>query len=264
MIFLNRVKPNHTFIPFLLFALFFGVISPANAQVLNIEKYRTDTDSANVWSGSLSFGLDLTRQKNEVLQIRNESNLAYYSKNNVYMMINNFNLVKIGDELANDGYFHIRATFNRQSRWSPEAFSQYQYSENWGLRRRVLLGGGVLYDFIRSDHFSAGVMTGAMYEHEVWKASDSPRRQYDRLKSTTSILMRGRPAENIGLVLTGYYQAEPETFLEPRLTGDIQVQFNISRLVTFSVQFSTTYDHRPAPGVTDLIYSLKNNVIISF
>lgn len=238
-------------------------VSETNAQVLNVESYRSEADTAGSWSGSLQFGFSAAKQKSETIQLNNRSSASYFGSRDTYLFITNLNLLRIDDELISNGYVHLRSTFFYQSRWSPEAFTQYQYSQDWGLRRRNLLGGGIRYDFVESDDFTAGFTTGGMYEHEVWRAEDGPRQQFDRFKSTSSLLMRGNLSSNTTLYVVGYYQAEPTDFLNPRLTGNIDLRFRITRIVQFAAQFSTTYDYAPALEVPSWIYSFQNSIVIS-
>jgi len=247
-------------VAFIILAL---VGSPLHAQVLNVESYRAEADTAGSWSGSLQFGFAASKQKSETIQLNSRSSTSYFGERDSYLFITNINFLRIDDELISNGYIHLRSTLFYNNRWSPEAFTQYQYSQDWGLRRRNLLGAGVRYNFFDSDDFTAGFTTGAMYESEVWRSEDGPRQAFDRIKSTNSLLMRGNLSSNTTLYVVGYYQAEPADFFNPRLTGDVQLRFRISRIVQFSAQFSTTYDYAPAIDIQSWIYSFRNSIVIS-
>jgi len=236
----------------------------AEAQVLNVESHRAEADTARAWSGSLQFGFSATKRKSQTIQLNNRSSARYFGDQHSYMFITNLNLLRIDEETISNGYAHLRSTLYYANNWSPEAFTQFQYSQDWGLRRRYLAGAGIRYDFIQSDDFTAGITTGAMYEHEVWRAEDGPRQQFDRLKSTNSLLMRGNLSPTTTLFVVGYYQGEPTNFFTPRLTGDIELRFRITRLIQFGAQFSTTYDYAPALEVVSWIYSFRNNIVVSF
>ncbi len=244
-------------------ALFLFLPGMVAAQVLNVETYRTEADTIRTWTGSLSFGLTAAKQKSETIQLNNRTHAAYFGKRNAYLMLTNLNVLRIDDEVVSNGYAHLRTTFSNESRWSPEIFTQFQYSQDWGLRRRYLAGAAIRYDFITSDEFSAGLTTGGMYEHEVWKAEDGPRQVFDRFKSTSSLLMRGNISRDVQLNVVGYYQAEPTSFFTPRLTGDIELRFRISRFVQFGAQFTTTYDYAPPIEIVNWIYSFRNNIVIT-
>lgn len=232
----------------------------ASAQVLNVESYRSAVDTSKSWSGNLSFGFQASKQKTSSLQLNNRSNIRYVSDLHSYLMITNLNVLRIDDELVSNGYAHLRGTFFEPRRWSPEAFTQLQYSQDRGLKRRSLIGAVMHYQLIENKDFDAAFTTGGMYEYEVWNNDEVPRQQFDRFKSTSSLLMRGRLSSNTQLYVVGYYQATPGDFTNPRLTTDIQLQFRISRLVTVGAQFNTTYDYAPPLQTESWIYTFRNTV----
>lgn len=232
------------------------------AQVLNVESYRSPADTSGSWTGNLSFGFSASKQKSSSLQLNNRTNASYVSERDIYLLITNLNVLRIEDELVSNGYIHLRGTFWREHRWSPEAFTQYQYSQNRGLKRRNLIGGVMRYEVIQNDDFDAAITTGGMYEHEVWSSSDVPRQQFDRFKSTSSLLLRGRISSNTELYVVGYYQATPADFINPRLTADVQLRFRISRVVSVGAQFNTTYDYAPPLETESWIYTFRNTVSI--
>lgn len=249
--------------PVVLLILFCLMPVFASAQVLNVESYRSAADTSKTWSGNLSFGFQASKEQTSSLQLNNRSNMRYVSDLHSYLTITNLNVLRIDDELVSNGYVHLRGTFFVERRWSPEAFTQFQYSQDRGLKRRSLIGGVMHYEITSNDDFDAAFTTGGMYEHEVWNDDDVPGQQFDRFKSTSSLLMRGRLSSNTQLYIVGYYQATPGDFTNPRLTADIQLQFQISRLVTFGAQFNTTYDYAPPLQTESWIYSFRNTISLS-
>lgn len=257
-------RPLKTSVLLLLFLLALLLPAPGHAQVLNIESLRMDADTTRSWAGNFTFGFSAARQDKQTIQLNNRGALIHLGQTHSYLMLTSINLVTIDDELVNNGYFHLRSTLWHRKRWSPEIFTQLQYSEDWGLKRRTLFGGGIRHNTIRNPGFTAGVTTGLMYEHEIWNPEDFPRITYDRIKSTTSLLTRGQLSPTTNLYIVGYYQAEPQKFLSPRLTANVELRFQVSRIVRFSAQFTTTYDYNPPPGVESWIYTVGNNFSVVF
>jgi hypothetical protein len=123
----------------------------ADAQVLNVERFRSDADTADVWIGELKFDFSLNKQNTAVMALGNETNLARFTRNHVYYFLNQINLVMVDEKsLVSDGYFHIRGTYNRRKTWSPETFLQFQYNLNWGLKRRALAGATMRYKYLET------------------------------------------------------------------------------------------------------------------
>ncbi|AXJ02069.1 Protein of unknown function, DUF481 [Cyclonatronum proteinivorum] len=244
--------------------LYIADLRPASAQVLNIESLRMDADTSKTWAGSLTFGFSASKNDSETIQLSNDATLVHLGQTHSYLLLSSLNLISIDDELVNNGHIHLRGTLGYRQRWSPELFTQLQYSRDWGLKRRALLGGGIRHNTFQKEHFRAGITTGLMFEHEVWHPEEAPRAEYNRLKSTTSLLTRGKLTESTSLYIVGYYQAEPERFLSPRLTANVELRFTVSRYVRFNAQFSTTYDYNPVPDVESWIYSFRNSFTIVF
>lgn len=234
------------------------------SQVLNVERFRTDADTANVWLGELKFDFSLNKQNTSVLALGNETNLAHFTRRHVYYFLNQINLVMVDEKsLVSDGYFHLRGTFDRRNSWSPESFVQFQYNLNWGLKRRALAGATMRYRYLNTSAMRGSISTGLMIENEFWRESGEEAVEKNLIKSTTSLLIRGRIAEQAELVLMGYYQAPPESFFRPRVTGDAKLNLRISRNMTFTTQFVLTYDAEPLIDVTRVVYRLTNGIVIS-
>ncbi|MFN2374573.1 MAG: DUF481 domain-containing protein [Cyclonatronaceae bacterium] len=236
----------------------------ADAQVLNVERFRSDADTADVWIGELKFDFSLSKQNTTVMALGNETNLAHFTRNHVYYFLNQINLVMVDEKsLVSDGYFHIRGTYNRRKTWSPETFLQFQYNLNWGLKRRALAGATMRYKYLDTPAIRGSVSTGLMIENEFWRESDEPSVEKTLLKSTTSLLIRGRLTEQAEMVMIGYYQAPPASFFKPRITGDAKLNLKISSNLTFTTQFVLTYDADPLIDVTKVVYRLTNGIVIS-
>lgn len=248
-----------------LLPVFFLLLPHASrSQVLNVERFRTDADTANVWIGELKFDFSLNKQNTAVMALGNETNLARFTENHVYYFLNQINLVMVDEKsMVSDGYFHIRGTFNRRKIWSPETFLQFQYNLNWGLKRRALAGATMRYRYLSTSAMRGSISTGLMIENEFWRESGEPGVEKTLVKSTTSLLIRGRINEQAELVLIGYYQAPPASFFRPRVTGDAKLNLRISRNLTFTTQFVLTYDAEPLIDVTKVVYRLTNGIVIS-
>lgn len=238
---------------------------PARAQVLNVEKTRTDADTTG-WAGEIGLELSLTKFNDRILEIGNEANAAYLSPKHAYLFLSSTDLVDVdGSPVVSNGYFHFRSTFFRRKRWSPEAFIQYQYNENLGLKNRALAGIGIRFGFLSAPGISGYLATGLMGEYEEWsEGSDSRSIENRFLKSTSNLVLRGELNPRTSLLLTGYYQARPDKFFEPRITSESQLNLQISNALTYKVDFTLVYDTEPVIHTPRITYELKNGLIISF
>jgi len=259
----NGLIMNIRFFVFFSTIILFLFTSEAISQVLNVEKFRMDADTSNVWAGNLSFGFDLTKRSKQTLNLNNESDLVYLSRNHAYLLINDARIIKVDDNISNEGFTHLRATLFRRNTIAPELFAQYQYSQDWGLTNRILFGGTLRYMLVSSDLISVSLTTGGMYEYEKWSPENLDKVINRKFKSTNSLNVRGKLAEHVSILVLGYYQAPFQDFFSPRLTGDISFVFSVSRVIRFSAGFNVLHDAKPVEGVESWTYEFKNRLIIS-
>ena len=252
------------FIKTLIFISLF-IISPAlHAQLLNVESVRVNSDSAG-WNGSLEFDLSLNRYNEDVFEFTNASNLSYFSKRHAYMLLNKLKFVNLnGNSLISSGYIHLRSTFSRKEKLSPELFLQYQYNNNLGLNNRALAGAGIKYRFYRSDNWQASISTALMGEYEEWQLNDQASIENEFLKSTSNISLRGKISETARFKLIGYYQARPDKFFKARSILESGLQMDLSKRVAVSINFVASYDAAPIIDIPNLTYELSNGFLIRF
>lgn len=235
----------------------------AKAQLLNVESVRTNADSAG-WHGELEFDMSLNRYNERVLQFTNESNLSFFSHQHAYMLLNRLKFVNIdGNSLISSGYIHLRSTFLRNERWSPEIFLQYQYNNNLGLNNRGIAGAGVKYKLFENELWTANISTAVMMEHEVWQLDNQPSIKNDYLKSTSNVSLRGKVSDSSTFLLIGYYQARPDQFLEARSIFESRLKVNITKQVALSVGFTASYDAAPVIDIPSWTYELSNGLVIA-
>lgn len=249
------------FFSFLSVMFLFTTIS-AQAQLLNVEGVRTSGDSAG-WYGELEFDLSLNGYNERLLEFTNESNLSYFSEQHAYMLLNSLNFVNIdGNSLISSGYLHLRSTFLRNGKWSPEVFTQYQYNNNLGLNNRVLGGAGIKYRFYRSERWQASVSTAFMYEFEEWQLANQPSIKNEYLKSSSNVSLRGKLSDSASFLLIGYYQARPDQFFKARSIVETELEMDISKRIAVSISFVASYDAAPIINIPNLTYALSNGLVI--
>jgi hypothetical protein len=249
----------------IIFLLGFLILSPSiHAQLLNVESVRTNADTTG-WYGELEFDLSLNHYNEDVFEFTNESNLSYFSQDHAYMLLNKLKFVNLdGNSLISSGYVHLRSTFARKGKISPELFIQYQYNNNLGLNNRALGGAGIKYRFYRSDKWQASISTALMAEYEEWQLNEQASIENEFLKSTSNISLRGKLSETARFKLIGYYQARPDEFFKARSILESGLQMDLSKRVAVSINFVASYDANPIIDIPNLTYELSNGFLIRF
>ncbi len=260
MLFFNASKSS---IPAIL-VLLLGSIPYASAQVVNVERHRVEVDTVNVWTGGLGFGLNVSQNKTKVTRFNTTADLTYVARKHDFLLIGRNNFLRVeGDNVLNDGHVHFRSVLFRDNTYAPELFLQGQYNLDWGLQRRALIGANIRVRLHQSEHFSAFVSTGLMYENEIWE-DEELEEVFSHIKSTTSMNVRGRITEGVDVAAISYYQARPDRFFQPRFTSDWQIRFRLSHNLRFNLQFVSTYDADPPLNSNQFIYSINNLLEIRF
>jgi hypothetical protein len=251
---------------YLLFGFFLILLSSAQlqAQLLNVESVRADADTTG-WHGQLLFDLSLSQYDDQVLQFTNNTNISYFSEKHAYLFLNKLKLVNLdGASVISSGYSHLRSTFLRENRLSPELFMQYQYNNNLGLQNRFLAGAGFRYTLFDTKSWVGSFSTSVMAEYEEWQEAGLPSIENEYLKSSSNLSLRGILNPQTSFLLIGYYQARPTAFFEARSILETQLQVKINKHISLSVQFAAAYDADPVIDIPNWTYELSNGLVIKF
>jgi|AntRauTorcE11897_2_1112592.scaffolds.fasta_scaffold00061_9 hypothetical protein len=237
---------------------------PGQAQLLNVESVRANADTTG-WYGQLNFDLSFSQYNEQVLQFTNNTNISYFSKKHAYLFLNKLKLVNLdGASVISSGYSHLRSTFVRENRFSPELFLQYQYNNNLGLQNRFLAGAGFRYTLFDTDSWVGSFSSALMAEYEEWQVSGLPSVENEYLKSSSNLSLRGILNPQTSFLLIGYYQARPAAFFEARSILETQLEVKINKHISLSVQFAASYDAAPVIAIPNWTYELSNGLVIKF
>lgn len=216
------------------------------------------------WVGELRLNASLNKYRDQIFKLGNQTNAGFYSENHSYLLLNSIDLVNIdGTSVVSAGHIHLRATFLRLRRWSPELFTQFQYNANLGMNGRYLAGGGLRYTFLNRENIRGHFGSGLMYELENWETENNSSIEKNLIKSTNNLVLRGQLNPQTQLLMIGYYQARPDQFFKPRIISENQLNIQMTSRITFAVNFTLSYDFNPVADVPELTYELSNGIIIS-
>jgi len=235
------------------------------SQILNIESYRLEKDTSNVFLGNIGAGFNTKKQAISTINRYNSNiNAAYLSQNNAYLLLSTLALVQVANQqVQNEGYIHFRINFLRKKKYSPELFSQLQYDRGRGLEKRELVGLTCRARIFYNKNWSISGNSGLMLENENWNFN-AEIKNTEFIKSTSNITIKSKLTPTINWYLITYYQARLQYFLQPRLTLDTYFQFKISSKFNFNMQYVATYDEKPVISIPNLIYSLNSIIQYNF
>jgi hypothetical protein len=246
-------------IVFILFILHFLSVS---AQIVNIEGKRFTTDTIG-WKGSYNMGFVFGKQANNYFIFNNTLHVQYKSKKSLYLILGSIDLLKTKNEnVANSGFFHLRYNYKIKDwvRW--EAFTQAQYNKLNGIRIRFLLGTGPRFKIVQLEKFKTYI--GTLYMMEYDENTDRTQKEFQgRFSGYLSFSLR--PLKTVEIVSTTYYQPRLDVNKSYRISSGNMLNFKISKIVSFGLNFQLNYDSRPPEGaVTKLTYQLENRIKVDF
>jgi hypothetical protein len=104
---------------------------------------------------------------------------------------------------------------------------------------------------------------GLLYEAEDW---DTPTESIttNYIKNSNYIAIFGSPGHSMHYNAILYYQARFDTYLSPRLSGEVNLNFKINKILAFTSTFNFFYDAAPEATVDQFVYKFINGLTFNF
>jgi hypothetical protein len=242
--------------------LCFFFSAAANAQIVNIESKRMQTDTIG-WSGSLGTTFSFTKNVQEVLNLNANAHVQYKTENSLYLFLADYNLLK-GDqqELANNMFYHLRYNrrVNNWLRW--EVFNQWQQNAVTGIRLRTLFGTGPRFKIHSSERFRLYAATAAMYEYE--EEQMKPAVFHRDLRSSSYLSFSYTPNPVFEIVSTSFYQPLFNQLNDYRIMNQIALNIKLTRRLLVTTSWDYLYDAFPAGNNPGSNFTLTNGFTYTF
>jgi hypothetical protein len=238
--------------------LIFGFTLNSQAQLVNIESQRVQSDSVRTIT-VLDLLYNYQNNNNEELSLINFSATHQYKTKdlkNYFLLLGNIDYsLANGEELSNSGLIHFRYNRKLNTRLRIEAFSQYQYNKILGIESRNLIGIGPRYKINKSDKMVFYI--GSLLMQEFEKASDNTKTMsYQRLSSYLSISIKNK-AKTLEFTSVVYYQPNINLWKDYRLSNQTTLAFNISSKLQFVNSINYGFDSYAPTNIS------KQNIILS-
>lgn len=221
-------------------ALLFGISWQAQAQLVNIESRRMQTDSIRfTFRGDLSTSY-VNNNGSEVFQIG--SNLATQVKSrdlhSIWFLIVDYKLIRAGGaDFENAWMAHVR--FNREIThfFRVEAFYQSQLNRILDVNARNLIGGGIRLKLLAKDH--ARLYWGHAYMYELEHSDELDLTIRDHRYSTYLSFSANFPNSKVSILNTIYFQPLFRSIQDFRILE----QFKLDVPVSEKVNLFAGFDH---------------------
>jgi len=263
------------FIHITLCIVFTFLIHTVQGQILNIERLRLEKDTTKSFlaKGILSLNAN-NRSASEaepvqVFGINTALNALYQPGQHAYIFVGQTDYLNINDnDVLNFGFAHFRINFLRDRKISYEVFSQYSYDAFRGLDPRLLGGGSIRFQLIKTEKADLEISTGAFYEHETWRNPITEEFvEVGLWKSSNYVKYQKTLNDIIDLNTIIYYQVGYDGGAEVfrhRVSGSVNINTQFTRILSLNTTFDMSYEDKPIVPVTKFIFSLKTGLAVNF
>lgn len=246
-----------------LIALAFCFIFITNqAQIVNVESQRIQSDTTG-WLGNFGVSFKLDKNKVHVLNLNTNAQIEYKEPRNLYLLLINYDFLKgAAQTLQNNLFFHLRYNYKLSNLLRLEAFTQVQHNSLSGIQSRWLIGAGPRFKISGSKKLSLYAASLVMYEdeHELTK----PVILHKDIRNSSYASASWRPADKAEITSTLFYQPLFRDFSDFRILHELKLKFLFTKNFSFFTTWSILYDSKPATGVPNTIYTLRNGIEYEF
>lgn len=250
--------------------LFFLLLSSISAAQVNTERLRKNIEDEG-WSGNVNLALGLTKGNSEFVNVKNDFRIDYATGLSDYFLAANYEF-KQGTEkkIVNKGFAHLRAILPLSNKIFFELFTQKEFNEFILLKDRNIIGSGLRFNLTKlfsngggkSQSFKIYLGSGVMFENEVYKTL--PETETSLFRSTNYLTMNWDIADNIKLLLIGYFQSSLERISDHRYILDSQLSFKITDALSFLTELNYRFDNEPLKSIKKYDLNLNNGISYQF
>ena len=229
------------------------------AQIVNIETARLQNDTTG-WMGSLKGDFALTKNTGSVIQADGFAHVQYKTPHNLYLLLGNYSLVKAsGQQLVDNGFLHFRYNrkLNDMVRW--EAFTQLQNDVITKIYLRWLAGTGPRFKAAETKQLKLFAASLAMYEFEK-ETSSAGIIEHKDVRSSSYLSLTWKPASNLELISTTFYQPLFKNFKDFRILNQDQFRLSVTHKLSLTLDWNYLFDQYPAEGVPKTNYTFTTGV----
>ncbi len=239
--------------------LFFLLSHFISAQIVNVESLRKVSDTSK-WSGYTSLSVNISKDKNKILNLNNRIHIQYAYNKNLWLFVNDIHFKEVNNsKLVSKGTQHLRYNYTLKTKIAWEVFTQSQYDEISEIDFRGLLGTGPRLNYAKNDIFKYHLGFLSMYEYEKVKNELEKTIKHD-IRNSSYFSFSLFPNNNISIVSTTYFQPLYKEFSDYRISTDTTIALNIFKKLAFKMHFTYLFDSKPALGVPKEQFKLNNGL----
>lgn len=247
----------------------------AFGQILNIERLRMEKDTTRNFQFKTTFGLNIYNRSAGAEDPVNlygynlDLNAIYYPRQHAFIFVSNFDYLRINDDdFLNFGFVHGRVNFLREKKVNYEVYGQYSFDNFRGLDPRLLVGGSIRIDLLRSDRMTFTLGVGGLQEWESWQHPYQERTvDVSLVKSSNYFSLRATLNEYVDVNLINYYQVGYDRSISDfrqRINSSTIINTKITDRFSLSNSFDISYENRPIVPITNTIFAFRTGLSLNF
>ena len=231
-----------------------GVIicTPIFAQV-NTERFREDEDTAG-FSGYIDLEGIVATGNTDFQLISLGSSLNYNWGNDYTFIVADVGYGwENGNAFADQALAHLRHVITTGDLLQIELFTQFDNNKKRLLEARVLLGGGLRFRILNTEHFVFRLGTAYMFENERYDLpSNSVHPNTTSLNRFSSyVTFRYKLNKLLSFISTTYYQPNITDFIDYKLFSENVLIIDTGEILDLFLRFNLRFDSRPPDTVKD-------------
>lgn len=232
------------------------------AQIVNVESKRPGIPEEG-WHGNINLSFDYTKNTRTILSYGAKNQVQYLKGKHRLLFLTDLKRVQAGGtDYLNNGYEHIRYNLDigEKGSFSLEGFQQAQFNSVQKIGFRHLVGAGVRLNVFDKDSLKLWMGTLPMFEYEV--LSDKTVSQ--NFRQSTYLLFFIELKNGAEFQTISYYQPRLDWLGDYRLSNSSSLEFGLFRWLRFSVGAELLFDTNTPEDIPNLIFTLKNGLMVEF
>lgn len=238
------------------------------SQILNIERFKIEKDTAKSFMFKATAGVDVYNRSASAESPVNlfgysvDINAMYYPKKHAYIAVGKLDYLRINeDDFLNFGFLHGRVNLFRENNINYELFAQYSFDNFRGLEPRVIAGGGIRKNLIKNEALTFVLGVGLMYENERWiHPTEGNVVNVSFLKSSNYLSFRYTLNEFLDLNTMNYYQVGYDNGISSfrhRISSITTLNTKITSKFSLTNSLEINYEDKPIVPITKFIFAFS-------
>ena len=226
---------------------FFNYIFPQ----VNTERFREDEDTVG-FSGYVDLEGILATGNTDFRLISLGSRLNYnWGNDYTFIVADGGYGWENGNEFVDQIFAHLRHVITTGDLLQIEFFIQFDNNKKRLLLARELLGGGLRFRILKTEHFKFRLGTAYMFENERYDLlSNSIHQQTTSFHRFTSyVTFKYQLNKLLSFISTTYYQPRIKDFDDYKLFSENAFLVDTGEVLDLFIKFNLRYDSRPPDTV---------------